>query len=192
MGPPLPPPVAPTPLGPLLPSSPLSLPPGAHLVVPGNGTLQAALKNSSSGDELLLADGIYTGAELIIVWNVTIRAQNVGQVTVDGEQSHRVITIEAGTINLYGLTIANGNAGGVRAHTDSHPLQPSLDLPRFKLTFFGELDTEVESTCTEGPFTPRIVPSPVTLHAIMAVGSTQQGVAQSISSLAQSVATLHQ
>ena len=108
MGPPPPPPVAPTLLASLLPSSPVSLPLGTHLVPPGDGTLQAALNSSSSGDELLLADGIYTGAELIIGWNVTIRAQNVGQVTVDGGHSHAVINIQAGTINLCGLTIANG------------------------------------------------------------------------------------
>ena len=99
----------PTPLAPPpLPSSPPSLPPGAHLVLSGDGTLQAALESASGGDELVLADGIYTGSELNIGKNITIRARNAGRAALDGEHSHRLISITAGTIYLDGLAITNG------------------------------------------------------------------------------------
>jgi hypothetical protein len=82
-------------------------------VSPGSGTLQAELDAASDGDELVLADGMYTGSGddvLEINKDITIRAQNAGQAILDGEDTRRVIKVSSGTVDLEGLSIINGNA----------------------------------------------------------------------------------
>lgn len=72
----------------------------SSLVQPGSGTLQAAFAAAAPGNELVLADGIYTGADergdaytlggdqlLLIDKDVTIRAQNPGRATLDAQGS---------------------------------------------------------------------------------------------------------
>ena len=79
--------------------------------------MQAALNAAWSGDELLLADGTYTGsgtAVLEMSKNITVRAMNAGQAILDGEGSRRVINIQGGTILLDGLNITRGLEVGVQ------------------------------------------------------------------------------
>ena len=95
--------------------------PGQHLVHPGLGTLQAALTAASSGDEVVLLDGMYTGRGdfvLDISKNVTIRAQNARQAVLNGEVSRQVIRILMGTILIDGLTVTNGSETAVRRLQD--------------------------------------------------------------------------
>ena len=94
-------------------------------VQPGTNTLQAALNGANAGDELILADGIYTGdgtsgdgisTVLDISKSVTIRALNVGGVVLDGQNARRVISISAGIVELHGLSITRGSGPWVRSH----------------------------------------------------------------------------
>ena len=99
------------------PPPPPPLAPG-QLVLPGAGTLQAALNAASAGDELVLADGTYTGVGtsdrgdnmLYINKDITIRALNSGQAVLDGQNARRVIYIRSGTVVLDALSITNGRA----------------------------------------------------------------------------------
>ena len=82
---------------------------------PGDGTLQKALADASPGNELVLADGTYTGGAgsvLEIEKDITIRAQNAGQAVLDGQGTRRVLDIGfwdgSITVSLEGLTITNG------------------------------------------------------------------------------------
>lgn len=77
-------------------------------VAAGAGTLQAALNAASDGDELVLADGKYTGSGgqvLSIGKSITIRALNAGQAILDGENARTVVYISSGTVVLSGLHI---------------------------------------------------------------------------------------
>jgi nitrous oxidase accessory protein NosD len=77
-------------------------------VHPGVDTLQTALNLANSGDQLVLADGTYTGSGgdvLKMDKSITIRAQNAGQAVLDGESARRVVDITMGTINIQGLNI---------------------------------------------------------------------------------------
>ena len=66
---------------------------GVRAVQPGVGTLQAALNAASAGDELVLADGTYTGSGttqsganmLHINKAITVRALNFGQAVLNGQ-----------------------------------------------------------------------------------------------------------
>ena len=96
------------------------------VVQPGYGTLQAAYSAADPGDELVLADGTYTGNAgsagihdnvLVIDKDITIRAQNTGQAVLDGQDTRRVLYIGNSTVFLQGLSITKGNARqNVRAH----------------------------------------------------------------------------
>ena len=80
-------------------------------VSPGRGTLQDALNDASAGDELVLANGTYTGSGsnvLEIDKDITIRALNPGQAVLDGGNARRVIYISSGTVALSGLNIIQG------------------------------------------------------------------------------------
>jgi hypothetical protein len=84
-------------------------------VQPGKGTLQAAYATADPGDELILADGNYTGSGdnvLEIGKPITIRALNAGQAVLDGENARRVVSIGVigVTIDLQGLNITRGAA----------------------------------------------------------------------------------
>ena len=89
------------------------------LVQPGEDTLQAALTAASPGDELVLADGTYTGNGgnagfvdnvLVINEDITIRAQNAGQAVLDGQGMRRVLYVGSGTVSLEGLDITKGSS----------------------------------------------------------------------------------
>ena len=60
-------------------------------VQPGIGTLQAAYDGADAGDELVLADGTYTGSDnqgdnvLKIGKSITVRALSTGKAILDGE-----------------------------------------------------------------------------------------------------------
>ena len=84
--------------------------PGMTLVQPGEDTLQAALTAASPGDELVLADGTYTGNVLVINEDITIRAQNAGQAVLDGQGMRRVLYVGSGTVSLEGLDITKGSS----------------------------------------------------------------------------------
>ena len=87
-----------------------------HNVAPGDGTLQLALNAASAGDELVLADGTYTGSGsnvLEIDKDITIRALNPGQAALDGGNARRVIYITSGTVALNGLKVTKGVWQGV-------------------------------------------------------------------------------
>ena len=74
-------------------------------------TLQAALTTANPGDELVLADGKYTGTGanvLQIDKDITIRALHSGQAILDGEIAFRVIDVGSGTVVLEGLNITKG------------------------------------------------------------------------------------
>ena len=82
-------------------------------MLPGIGTLQAALSAASAGDELILADGTYTGDVLQIDKNILIRAMNPSRVVLDGQNTQRVISITGGgDVVLDGLNITNGFSAG--------------------------------------------------------------------------------
>jgi len=79
--------------------------------------LNNALANSLA-DELMLEDGSYTGVTFTIQRSVTLRAENFGQVSLDGERSQRVMDIsslsflQTVVVYLYGLRIINGVGPG--------------------------------------------------------------------------------
>ena len=86
-------------------------------VAPGDN-LQTAIDAASAGDEVVLADGTYSGSGtsheganmLYINKTVTIRALNPGAAVLDGERARRVICIASGTVRLDGLKITRGKA----------------------------------------------------------------------------------
>ena len=90
----------------------INLSPGANL--------QAEVASANPGDELILADGNYTGSStypagptmLSIDKDITIRALNPGQAVLDGQDARRVIHVASGTIVLHGLVITRGSALG--------------------------------------------------------------------------------
>ena len=93
-------------------------------VSPGAGTLQAAFDLAAAGDELVLAGGTYTDSGdhvLEINKDITIRAANAGQVTLDGEDAKQVIKIEGGNVALEGLSITKGNAVSGQSPIDPRP-----------------------------------------------------------------------
>jgi len=73
-------------------------------VAPGKGTLQAAINSSSSGDTLLLGDGIYGGSINI---HKKLMLKGSRNSVIDGEGSSHVITITAPDVVIKGLTIQN-------------------------------------------------------------------------------------
>ena len=80
-------------------------------VQPGEGTLQAALNAAKDGDELVLADGTYTGSGdnvLEISKSITIRANPRGAI-LNGQKVRRIMHITSGTVVLDGLDITSGS-----------------------------------------------------------------------------------
>jgi hypothetical protein len=114
-------------------------------VQPGMNTPRRALNTANDGEKLVLADGIYTGSYgsvVCIAKSITIRALNVGQAVLDGENARRVIFIAAGTVHLHGLQITRGYAEGVSACFEygawtlhrGYPVAPELVKDAFGLT----------------------------------------------------------
>jgi hypothetical protein len=97
----------------------------------GADTLQSSLDNANHNDELVLADGTYTGSgDSVLTINkiITIRALNVGQAVLDGENARRVVSITDYAAVLQGLRITRGYASSpydaVRGdHGYHHPCQ---------------------------------------------------------------------
>ena len=100
-------------------------------VAPGVN-LQTVVDGASAGDEIVLADGTYTGAGTTSTDNtlvdsgstnnmihinkdITIRALNTGQAVLDGQNSRRVVYVAGGTVALQGLSITGGYYS-VRGH----------------------------------------------------------------------------
>jgi hypothetical protein len=90
-----------------------------HTVSPAS--LQAAGRSlqdfldevASATDEIVLADGDYTGSGtnvLEVGMSITIRAQNYGMAVIDGENTRRGIYITSGTVVLEGLNVTRGSA----------------------------------------------------------------------------------
>ena len=115
------------------------------IVQPGDGTLQAAYDAASAGDELVLANGTYTGSHgngltygsynvLTINKNITIRAQHAGQAVLDGgytgqsSYNRRVIYVGGGDVVLDGLVITRGRA--YVSQCTEHPKHCSHSRPR--------------------------------------------------------------
>lgn len=73
-------------------------------MVPGNGTLQAAINTAHSGDTLELQAGVYTG-EVIIGRSITVIGQS-GSV-LDGMGKDDVIRINAPDVVIRGITLRN-------------------------------------------------------------------------------------
>ena len=83
------------------------------IVKPGRGTLQAALASASAGEELVLADGKYTGDDgtnyvLDVHKDIAIRAQNAGLAILSGEDARMVVFIRNGSVVLDGLVLTQG------------------------------------------------------------------------------------
>ena len=93
----------------------------AVITVTPSDNLQTVLNNANAGDEIVLADGTYTGSGtsasgsnmIYINKAITIRAENPGQVVLDGQNARRVLFIASGTVVLNGLNITRGSAGSV-------------------------------------------------------------------------------
>jgi Right handed beta helix region/Chlamydia polymorphic membrane protein (Chlamydia_PMP) repeat len=90
--------------------------------IPGDfNTIAAALDSASTGQEIVLAPGIYYEHGLEIDQGITLRgdADKDGEVVIDGQGLGRVLQVSApdDTIRFYDLTVANGLAvagAGVR------------------------------------------------------------------------------
>ena len=83
-------------------------------VVPAPDALQIEHDAASSGDVLVLNDGVFTSSSgasvLSITKSITIRALNPGQAVVDGEDARRGIHITSGVVVLHGLNVTKGSA----------------------------------------------------------------------------------
>ena len=89
-------------------------------VLPGVGTLQAAVNAANPGDELVLADGTYTvsgGSQVLKIdgttpTGLTIRAANPGQAVIDaqGVTNRRGVYITGGIVTIEDVEITGGNA----------------------------------------------------------------------------------
>jgi hypothetical protein len=95
-------------------------------VQPGRGTLKRAVSDASAGDEVILADGTYTGDGVVRATNpevvfvdksIRIRALNTGQAVLDGEDAGRVFYIDAptGSVVLQGLNVTRGHTNSFGA-----------------------------------------------------------------------------
>ena len=95
---------------------------GAILNVPSDDhpTIQAALDVAAVGDEVLVADGTYTGSgnvNLVVDKEITIRSQNGPNLCIiDCQGNGRAFTITDGATTktrLSGFTIIGGNVAGI-------------------------------------------------------------------------------
>jgi Bacterial Ig-like domain (group 3)/MBG domain (YGX type) len=81
----------------------------------GSGTLRACITSAGSGDTIdITATGTITLASALpaIATNLTITGPGANQLTISGNNLYGVFTISSGTVNISGLTIANGYANG--------------------------------------------------------------------------------
>ena len=87
----------------------------------GVDTLQAALNAANYGDELVLANGTYTGSGtnvLDVGKSITIRALHARGAILDGQSARRVVYVTSGTVVFEGLDITGGYVASVRARPE--------------------------------------------------------------------------
>lgn len=82
----------------------------------GAGSLRQAIADAASGDTITFSlpnpSTITLASQLTIDKNLTITGPGVSQLTISGNNTTRVFSVPAGiTLNLSGVTVANGNAG---------------------------------------------------------------------------------
>jgi hypothetical protein len=83
---------------------------------PDEDDFPALVANAVAGTTFVLADGTYQlSGTIVIAKDITIRAQNEGEATLDGQDTHRVFEITSGTVVLEGLVITRGKVSGVSA-----------------------------------------------------------------------------
>jgi len=84
----------------------------------GAGSLRQAIADAASGDTITFnlpnPSTITLASQLTIDKNVTITGPGAGQLTISGNNAVRVFNVSSGgTLNLSGVTVANGNAVGL-------------------------------------------------------------------------------
>jgi filamentous hemagglutinin family protein len=91
------------------------------------GILQNGVNISASGATLNLSSGTFTGIGdnvVVIDKSLTIRGEGADATVIDGQNQRRVFNIAAGTVNIEGLRISNGNidgfGGGILIGEDSN------------------------------------------------------------------------
>lgn len=69
--------------------------------------------NTDSGDTVVLADGTYTGVDLTLTASMSLTAASGAHpvLTGTGEETANVVSVEAGTVSVSGLTITGGQSG---------------------------------------------------------------------------------
>jgi hypothetical protein len=89
------------------------------------GTLRFAIANSLPGDVVVFSNGLAgvisltNGGALLVDKNLTIQGPGAKVITVSGNNSNRVFTITNATVDLSGLTIANGRVLGTNGGVGS-------------------------------------------------------------------------
>ena len=83
---------------------------------PGTGTLvdpfcsiQNAIGNASADDTIIIAAGTYNEHDITINKSLTIQGAGAGITFVDGQKLSRVFCINNSTVDMFGITIRNGN-----------------------------------------------------------------------------------
>lgn len=83
----------------------------------GPGSLRQAIADAASGDTITFAAGLtgtitLTSGQLTIDRDLTIQGPGANALTVSGNNAGRVFQVNAGTVSISGLTIANGHVTG--------------------------------------------------------------------------------
>ena len=91
-------------------------------VQPGEDTLTTAYNAASPGDTLILLDGTFTGATMLMISKeITIRAQNARQAVLDGGDTRMHIGVMAATtVVLEGLVFTNGRGSNSAVASSGH------------------------------------------------------------------------
>jgi hypothetical protein len=82
----------------------------------GAGSLRADIAAANSGDTIVFDPSLngqtikLTGGELLINKNLTIQGPGASQLTISGNNTHRVFEIDSAVATIAGLTISNGDA----------------------------------------------------------------------------------
>jgi hypothetical protein len=81
----------------------------------GGGSLRDAIASTAAGGVVDFQSGLtgtitLTTAELAVAKNLTIKGPGAGAITISGNKALRVFDVGAATVNISGLTIANGLA----------------------------------------------------------------------------------
>lgn len=90
-------------------------------------TIQIAIDATEDGDEVILYPGTYTpSATLVVTNNIFLRGfllslENADNFIINAEHSHKVLDLGTNACQVVGLTIKNGNGGGIHCD-DNTPL----------------------------------------------------------------------